>query len=326
MRCPKCGWVGFERLPRCRHCGYDFSLAREPLAEDTVSGRDGSSATDVSDVAAGRADVHDGPLPATVADWLPLFESAATADSPARRVPSPRAPLSVRRTTSDLPRLKTRPVTARQSRQVDAVPALRQSRRTESDPEGATGVRARGPARPVPARPEPSHLVEPETWQASEPGPRFLFQADASDDGGSGVTEDVSVSGLTRAASMAVDSGVMAVVVTAVWFLTLGIAGLPAGEWRTLPLVPLAAFLVLFAVAYHAGFTASGGQTLGKMLTGLQVVPVEGTMHAGRAIGRAVLAIVGLAVAGLGIMPALVTRDGRALHDRLSGTRVVRVR
>lgn len=27
MKCPKCSYVGFEPTDRCRHCGYDFSLA-----------------------------------------------------------------------------------------------------------------------------------------------------------------------------------------------------------------------------------------------------------------------------------------------------------
>src|SRR5512136_1748189 len=40
MKCPKCGYIGFEAAERCRNCGYDFSLAVErvpvpdmPLAE-----------------------------------------------------------------------------------------------------------------------------------------------------------------------------------------------------------------------------------------------------------------------------------------------------
>ncbi len=28
MKCPKCGYLGFERVDRCRNCGYDFSLSR----------------------------------------------------------------------------------------------------------------------------------------------------------------------------------------------------------------------------------------------------------------------------------------------------------
>ena len=27
MKCPKCGYLGFETTDRCRNCGYDFSLA-----------------------------------------------------------------------------------------------------------------------------------------------------------------------------------------------------------------------------------------------------------------------------------------------------------
>src|SRR3954454_21568664 len=33
MKCPKCGYLGFERVDRCRNCQYDFSLSstiREP--------------------------------------------------------------------------------------------------------------------------------------------------------------------------------------------------------------------------------------------------------------------------------------------------------
>ena len=34
MKCPKCGYLGFETTDRCRNCGYDFSLASPaPTAE-----------------------------------------------------------------------------------------------------------------------------------------------------------------------------------------------------------------------------------------------------------------------------------------------------
>ena len=32
MKCPKCGYLGFETTDRCRNCQYDFSLA--PFASD----------------------------------------------------------------------------------------------------------------------------------------------------------------------------------------------------------------------------------------------------------------------------------------------------
>ena len=37
MRCPKCHYVGFGSVERCRHCGYDFSLkAVSPTKSDPV--------------------------------------------------------------------------------------------------------------------------------------------------------------------------------------------------------------------------------------------------------------------------------------------------
>ena len=32
MKCPKCGYLGFETTDRCRNCQYDFSLA--PFSSD----------------------------------------------------------------------------------------------------------------------------------------------------------------------------------------------------------------------------------------------------------------------------------------------------
>ena len=33
MKCPKCGYLGFEHVERCRNCGYDFSLSPVALPE-----------------------------------------------------------------------------------------------------------------------------------------------------------------------------------------------------------------------------------------------------------------------------------------------------
>ena len=29
MKCPTCGYIGFETSDRCRNCGYDFGLANQ---------------------------------------------------------------------------------------------------------------------------------------------------------------------------------------------------------------------------------------------------------------------------------------------------------
>jgi len=34
MKCPKCGYLGFERVERCRNCGYDFSLTSTVTVPD----------------------------------------------------------------------------------------------------------------------------------------------------------------------------------------------------------------------------------------------------------------------------------------------------
>ena len=41
MKCPKCGYLGFETTDRCRNCQYDFSLAPfSPEPELTLHGAD----------------------------------------------------------------------------------------------------------------------------------------------------------------------------------------------------------------------------------------------------------------------------------------------
>ena len=92
-----------------------------------------------------------------------------------------------------------------------------------------------------------------------------------------------------------------------------------------LPLVPLAAFLSLLNGGYLALFTGAGGQTLGQMAAGVRVVgDTVSRVSPGQAAGRTLLLAASLLPAGLGLVSVLVDRGRRGLHDRLSGTRVVR--
>ena len=90
------------------------------------------------------------------------------------------------------------------------------------------------------------------------------------------------------------------------------------------PFVPLALFLLMVKGSYFCVFTLLGGQTIGKMATGIRVVAEDdrdvepcarGAAHAGRAGA--------VATVGLGFAPVLFAGDRRALHDRMAGTRVV---
>ena len=91
MKCPKCGYLGFEPVDRCRNCGYDFSLSAPAAAHDLPL----------------RAEAPIERSPAS--DELPLFGAVFQRedDEPLITRPSPpRAPLAVRRSTPEVPRLR----------------------------------------------------------------------------------------------------------------------------------------------------------------------------------------------------------------------------
>ena len=103
MKCPKCGYLGFESGDRCRNCGYEFSLSvgkSDPLDQPLDLGPDESRPPLDLDRIIGA------PEPAQPED-LPLFtrEDAPLITGPLR----PRAPLGVRRATPEIPRARARP-------------------------------------------------------------------------------------------------------------------------------------------------------------------------------------------------------------------------
>lgn len=68
------------------------------------------------------------------------------------------------------------------------------------------------------------------------------------------------------------------------------------------------------------------GQTLGMKTWGLEVRNADGShLDVPRAALRYSLALAGLLAAGFGFLWALLDRDRQFLHDRLLGTRIVRV-
>jgi uncharacterized RDD family membrane protein YckC len=87
----------------------------------------------------------------------------------------------------------------------------------------------------------------------------------------------------------------------------------------------LASYLCLLALFYAGYFTGTTGQTPGKLVAGLRVVDATGRPPGYlRAMARALLGLVGTALVGLGLLPIAFDPAGRALHDRLFRTRVVR--
>ena len=143
----------------------------------------------------------------------------------------------------------------------------------------------------------------------------FVSQWDA-EDGGLGA----------RAVAVALDLLILGGIDAVVIYFTMQICGVTFPEVGIIPKGPLVAFLVVQNVGYLVAFTA-GGQTLGKMATGIKVVATEheGSIDLGQALQRTVAWLLLAIPAGLGFLTVLVSRDHRGLHDRFAGTRVVRV-
>ena len=81
------------------------------------------------------------------------------------------------------------------------------------------------------------------------------------------------------------------------------------------------AYLVYFAAFWSFGH----GQTPGMRVRRLRLVDGNGRdLGFGRALARAAVLLFGMA---LGIVPlsVMLDRDGTAIHDRLFGTRVIRM-
>jgi uncharacterized RDD family membrane protein YckC len=123
----------------------------------------------------------------------------------------------------------------------------------------------------------------------------------------------------------AIDGALLLALDLAVLHFTLAILRYPWSRLVELPLLPLAAFCLMLDAGYVIAFTVASGQTIGKMLTRVRVVTDESwRVPVAQAVIRTALVPVSVLTLGLGYLPALVGSDRRALHDRLSNTRVVR--
>ena len=282
MKCPKCGYVGYEETVRCRHCGYDFSFAAAAAASVGTLVEPGPPLAGLADefLGAGRS----GAPPTDRLGFVDLpaldREPAAPMDPPrsvgsdlfADAAPPPaRPPLAVRR-GSDRP--KSRPTTQVVRRSATSL--------LDAAPADAAAVA---------------------TNDASPSGPSPIF---------------------TRLVAGILDLAVLGGIGWAVVYFTVRLAGLTMAQLTLVPPVPMGAFLLGLGLGYLTAFTCCGGQTLGKMALGLRVVADDGAVPPGTAVLRAVVAVIGVGLAGLGVLPALFDGERRALHDRIAGTRVVR--
>jgi uncharacterized RDD family membrane protein YckC len=301
MRCPKCHYISFDSSGRCRNCGYEFSLSVESEAVD---------------------------LPIQTGDEAlgPLVDLTLTEPGAARRsAASAPEPQTVGRSIGgsfDLPLFKDRPV--EDDRPLVSSPA---APRAPLAVRRSTPVIPRGGSREALEEPE-LDLEPPEV--ASPPPPAVHVVRDIPARAAQPPTGSAPAGTALRIVAAVVDGTILGSISVVVLYFTLKVCGLQFGQLSVLPAAPFTAFLMLVGGGYFVLFTAAGGQTIGKMLTGIKVVPVEAEgawsdrVPLGHAVLRAAGYLVSVLPAGLGLLPALFAPDRRAVHDRLADTRVVK--
>ena len=306
MKCPKCGYLGFKHVERCPNCGYDFSLSSSPALLD-LSIRPSSQNTprplaDLALVDAGPGlsspeskpgataeigSVQISPAPAPTPE-LPLFGSPGNDDMPLiTRASPPRTPLAVRRATPEVPKLR------RESRTPPSLdfPADLDAKMAASLPTP--------PARRAP------------TYPAPDPEPTARL--------------DTPAAVPARVLAALIDMLLLTAIDVAVVYFTMQIVGVTFSEFTIVPKAPLIAFLIVQNISYFVLFTA-GGQTIGQMALGIKVISDEAgaSPDLSHAMVRTIVWTALAVPAGLGLTTALFSQDRRGLHDRFSGTRVVR--
>lgn len=293
MRCPKCKYISFDNTNRCRNCGYEFALAVEapdmdlPIVGDDALGplADFALSEDLPEPTG-----PDRPRPITGAFDLPLFRTGAPEDDRPLVTPAavPRQPLSVRRSSPVIPRPKA------------------------AADEPAPDLALKPEAGPEQEAPAPRARADVRLPQRSEVG----TAATAAEPAGLGGR---LFAGLT-------DTAILLCLCGTVLYITLRLCDLRLDQLRSLPVAPLGGFLLLLVGGYFILLTAADGQTLGKMAAGIRVVPMRAAerLSLGDAAMRAAGYLVSVVPAGLGLIPAIIHADRRALHDRLADTRVVK--
>ena len=341
MKCPKCGYLGFETTDRCRNCQYDFSLSPFISESDlTLHGADhkveGPGDLDLPPVL--RA--NDVTTPARL-DLDRLFGDAEPAPFTAARKfePPPLAALDAEPGASVGPAVEELPSDPMSPTGGASLPSAQACVTTEAAADEGALPFDDGPILPPPAarpplavrrssevprnRPRTTRPVRTLDLEGTVPDKSDVAAHDAAETVAS-LMELPSL--VARVGAGLIDLLLLVAIDVAVLYLTLRVTGLQntLEDMRVLPPVPFVGFLATLAFGYVSAFTVAGGQTIGKMIVNLRVIgddgrPVDVAGGMLRALGCMLVPI----TLGLSYLPALFTSDHRALHDRLAGTRVV---
>jgi len=356
MKCPKCGYLGFETTDRCRNCQYDFSLTTSSSEPDLTLRQDRGADSpgdfefpaikrQTDGLVAGALDLDrlfGDREPAKLEPDLKLSVATTMTAAPAMPEVEPGSPASAQQPPPEtFMTLATESAAATFFNEDDGLqagpPKAADANALPFDdapllpPRAArTPLAVRRATPEIPRnRPRTTRPVRMEAPLAFEPAsaPVAVKGSEANALAAETVASLMQVPALAeRVGAGVIDLALLAALDAVVLVLTLRIAGLQTTweDLRTIPKVPFVGFLVLLAFGYVASFTVAGGQTIGKMLLKLRVIGDDGRpIDAAGGVLRAIGCMLVPATLGLSYVPALFSSDHRALHDRLAGTRVV---
>ncbi len=279
MKCPKCGYLGFEHVDRCRHCGYEFSLT-STLSIPDITFRDEPIVrrNPLDDPIALIDDATPPPPDIRLADaGLDLDRLFGEADPPAPP-PDSSAPAPRQSAARAAPRQELMLVSAGGLPDDEPLITKASPPRPPLSTYGALHPKCRDC---VPSRALPSLDLALDSDPQPTIAPRGggLERHAAAQAAGRGLGESAAarVCMRQRAAAMGarlfavvIDLLILAAVDAVVIYFTMQICGLSVtmADVGLLPKGPLLAFLIVQNGGYLVAFTA-GGQTLGKMVAGI---------------------------------------------------------
>jgi uncharacterized RDD family membrane protein YckC len=334
VRCPKCHYLSFEPEPRCKNCGYD--LAFDSSEEVEAKPPEAEPVRRVVESKTAQAPPPPAPAPVMAA---PVSAPAAPSPAPApASAPASVAP-SGANSTLELP-LFVQTLSEPEGTPAGDIELIQDAEPVEDEPmvrlpPARTPLSVRRPT-PAPGRVREKYhrnLLDPEP-ESDATASGMWIGAPAPDAEPEELalpveSRDESAGALRRLEAAFVDLLFLGTLNIAIVWLTLQKGGLSLGQIDLLPVLPLGAFLFVLNASYLLTFTATNGQTIGKMAAGIRVVAgtpdsqVYDRVTLKQAVLRALLTFPSVLVLGAGFFPALLGSH-LALHDRFTHTRVVR--
>jgi len=357
MKCPRCNYVSFDSMPRCKKCGFPFKPApgrQEPLdiksviPEPPVKGgkAEAGSADDaltstVSSIRESLAEI-DGTSSADGKGMPP--EQTFEVDEQDLKFQVDSSYMDSSRQFPDASEINWEESLPLSGDDVSMPFGVDDAGSTEPDRAGKSAERPltagdqfQGTLRQIGEQLkeiEDAPPVAVDTPPPLEPEPVLFDLPAGSMAPGEDASAPVSKGGFwIRCMAYLIDTVILEflsfiLMMVGMLAMAVGRSGLPAmDEDRIMGLlVPYYLFSTMLTIVYFTYFHGSVGQTPGKMLCGIKVVRTDGEpLGYGRAFLRWVGYLPSSLIFGLGFLWITWDRNKQAWHDKIAGTQVIRL-